>query len=177
VVMFAAPIARLTFWHYGLRDIDEYFPAVADSIAAGCLLACYYPEIQRKMAWATRPVPFIALAILALATPFLLFRVRLGILFGGVAPLIIALCIFAAIERRDWILNNRFTAIGGALSYSLYLWQQPFLNRNSAHWWTAFPVNIGLALLCAVASYGLVEKPFLRLSHKPKARVPALATF
>ena len=38
-VVLAAPIARLVFWDYGLRDIDEYFPAVADSIAAGCLLA------------------------------------------------------------------------------------------------------------------------------------------
>jgi len=72
----------------------------------------------------------------------------------------------------------------GTISDSLYLWQQPFLNRNDqVQWWTAFPQNLVLAFLFAAASYHLVEQPFLRLrdwqSGKkpvPEQAAPTLAT-
>ncbi len=51
----------------------------------------------------------------------------------------------------------------GALSYSLYLWQQPFINPTGGARVNAFPLNLGLALVCALASYYLVEQPMLRL--------------
>jgi peptidoglycan/LPS O-acetylase OafA/YrhL len=53
----------------------------------------------------------------------------------------------------------------GVLSYSLYLWQQPFLNRESNSSLCAFPLNIVLVSVMAVLSYLLVERPFLRLRH------------
>ena len=55
----------------------------------------------------------------------------------------------------------------GHLSYSLYLWQQPFLPAAPAWVGQTFPVNIGLLFLAALASFYLIEQPFLRL----KARV------
>ncbi len=36
----------------------------------------------------------------------------------------------------------------GALSYSLYIWQQLFLGVAGRHWWTVFPVNL-LGVLAA----------------------------
>jgi peptidoglycan/LPS O-acetylase OafA/YrhL len=66
-------------------------------------------------------------------------------------------------DRVGSILNSRPLASIGVLSYSLYLWQQPFLNRNSASWITAFPQNIILAVAAATASYTLLERPFLKL--------------
>ena len=51
-----------------------------------------------------------------------------------------------------------------------YLWQQPFLNRGSNTWWTAFPQNLVLALVCAMGSYYGVEKPFLELRERRKQR-------
>jgi peptidoglycan/LPS O-acetylase OafA/YrhL len=95
------------------------------------------------------------------------------IFLGGLPSVVIALFIFAAIERRDWLLNNRVTYALGVLSYSLYLWQQPFLNHASNRWWTAFPVNILLVLACAIGSYYVVERPFLRMSHAPRVREAA----
>jgi peptidoglycan/LPS O-acetylase OafA/YrhL len=50
----------------------------------------------------------------------------------------------------------------GRLSYSLYLWQQPFLNPHGEHWACAWPVNIGLALLFAVLSFAVIEQPAIR---------------
>jgi peptidoglycan/LPS O-acetylase OafA/YrhL len=47
----------------------------------------------------------------------------------------------------------------GAFSYSLYLWQQFFLNRNSAWAICRFPANILLAVCAAFLSYYFVELP------------------
>jgi peptidoglycan/LPS O-acetylase OafA/YrhL len=54
----------------------------------------------------------------------------------------------------------------GQMSYSLYLWQQPFLNRNSRAWFSAFPVNLCLAFAAALCSYYLIERPFLALRER-----------
>ena len=50
----------------------------------------------------------------------------------------------------------------GWISYSLYLWQQPFLNRGSAAAVAAFPLNIVLTVGLALSSYFLVERPTLQ---------------
>jgi peptidoglycan/LPS O-acetylase OafA/YrhL len=54
----------------------------------------------------------------------------------------------------------------GVLSYSLYLWQQLFLNGASSAWINAFPQNLILAFCAAVASHYLIEKPFLSLRDR-----------
>ena len=63
------------------------------------------------------------------------------------------------------LLNVSAIAWMGTISYSLYLWQQPFLLRqsDSAEWWQTFPVNLGCAVLAAGCSFYLVERPFLKL--------------
>jgi len=58
----------------------------------------------------------------------------------------------------------------GTLSYSLYVWQQLFLNRSSAAWMNAFPQNIVFAVGASMASYYLLEKPFLGLRHRLRAK-------
>jgi peptidoglycan/LPS O-acetylase OafA/YrhL len=47
----------------------------------------------------------------------------------------------------------------GILSYSVYLWQQLFLGPHT-RWW-----SIPATIVTAVASYALIEQPFLRLRH------------
>jgi peptidoglycan/LPS O-acetylase OafA/YrhL len=61
------------------------------------------------------------------------------------------------------LLNWAPLAWVGTLSYSLYLWQEPFLNHRAHTTFTAWPLNLGLAILCAIASYYLVERPFFTL--------------
>jgi peptidoglycan/LPS O-acetylase OafA/YrhL len=60
-------------------------------------------------------------------------------------------------------LNMRPVCYLGVISYSLYLWQQLFLNRGSAVFLTSFPANVIFAGFAAILSYRLVESPFLRL--------------
>jgi peptidoglycan/LPS O-acetylase OafA/YrhL len=71
------------------------------------------------------------------------------------------LCIFLAIERRDWVLNNPVASGIGALSYSLYLWQQPFTLGPGS-----IPVSLLMLSLFAFLSYVLIEKPMLDLGGR-----------
>jgi peptidoglycan/LPS O-acetylase OafA/YrhL len=72
-------------------------------------------------------------------------------------------------------LNTRLIEWIGLLSYSLYLWQQLFLNRNSTAWVHAFPVNIILVVACASASYYALEKPLMRLRKRLRPKAAAAA--
>jgi peptidoglycan/LPS O-acetylase OafA/YrhL len=65
--------------------------------------------------------------------------------------------------RIGRLLNTAPIVFVGWLSYSLYLWQQPFLNRSSHAALSAFPLNILCAFGLALLSYFLVERPALRL--------------
>ncbi len=65
----------------------------------------------------------------------------------------------------------------GRLSYSLYLWQELFFVKRSANLAPAiaslqsWPWNIAALLVCASASYYLLERPLMRLGHRLAAPV------
>jgi peptidoglycan/LPS O-acetylase OafA/YrhL len=66
------------------------------------------------------------------------------------------------------MMNHPVAITVGVLSYSLYLWQQPFLSYAQTYapaQWQRFPQNMGLVLLVATLSYFLVEKPILGLKR------------
>ena len=73
-------------------------------------------------------------------------------------------------SERGWvpkILNSRPMVLLGLWSYSVYLWQQPPLNRQvQDSWLTAFPANLLGCLALAGTSYYLVEQPALRLGQR-----------
>jgi peptidoglycan/LPS O-acetylase OafA/YrhL len=87
----------------------------------------------------------------------------------------------------DWAMQNPATTVGrflnapavafiGVLSYSLYLWQQLFLDRYSTSPLCAFPVNVLLAITMAMISYLCIEAPFLRLRAAIERRPAVVAT-
>jgi peptidoglycan/LPS O-acetylase OafA/YrhL len=65
------------------------------------------------------------------------------------------------------VLNFSVINYIGVLSYSIYLWQQPFFASQANYriypYWAEFPKNMILILIAALMSYYLIEKPFLRL--------------
>ena len=152
-----SPYTSLGYIHYS-------FPGTMDSIAAGCLLAIYEPRLRDWTHKLTDLGMVFLLSLSAFVLEFVLWGspysklTRSACALAGIVPLLIAICMFALIQREDWILNNRFVSTIGVLSYSLYLWQQPFTREGR-------PVIASLLLLsaCAIASYLLVEKPMLKL--------------
>jgi peptidoglycan/LPS O-acetylase OafA/YrhL len=166
-LLIAAPAARwvILFVRPDLAPLtDLWTPTRLDGIAAGCLLALVARTpagLQWLDALARRwPLAFAAVG-LAVAG-------RLsGKLSVGVSPSVIALglavLVWAAARRAPWWLELTPVVWVGALSYSLYLWQQPFLMPDGEHWWQTLPVNLGFAVATAAGCHYLIERPFLRL--------------
>jgi peptidoglycan/LPS O-acetylase OafA/YrhL len=177
-VVLVAPIIRVgeaTFFPQLMPLIGTSFETTADALAMGCLLALWHQSLEanRIYRWALRFWPAIPFLILASVLAGL--RYRPGLLVGdSLANLAVALLISRSVsissDRWGRLLNGPLLIFVGTLSYSLYLWQQPFLNRNLRSFPTSFPLNLALASACALLSYYLVEQPALRLRARLSRR-------
>jgi peptidoglycan/LPS O-acetylase OafA/YrhL len=82
----------------------------------------------------------------------------------------IALLVWMAVRSRNtWttrFLNQRIVAAIGVLSYSLYLWQQIFLHPGQTAFACVWPQNVIFAILAALLSYLVIERPFLLLKSR-----------
>lgn len=187
ICLLAEPIIRWCTFHFGGHrfDIDYVTFTRLDAIAAGCLMAiaARYPTPQSPLARLdARPVAsfFTALAVLFLSLFVLSHSGKYGILFGPlVNALAICVMIWTACRFPETsfgrVLNFAPLAWLGRISYSLYLWHPLFINPiNGQHWACRFPQNLVLALMAAVASYYLIEQPFLSLKKQPKQNQPIL---
>lgn len=166
------PAARMGMWFFfrgtAYRDL-AFFPAVADSLATGCLLAVAKDWLERQRWYLRLFRPEISAGLLACV---LLINRYFGYtivdVFGHTIlnvclAILIHRCVYYSRGAVGRALNWRPIAFIGVLSYSLYVWQQPFLNRGSTSWACAFPENLVLAVTAALCSYFLLEKPLLRL--------------
>ena len=163
-VVALAPVYRVACHFLKLHGrADETFPAVADILAIGCLLAIYAPRLPRiKRAWAllmVLPVALVPVYVAAVhfrTTPLLLL-VLWPLLHFSIAGLLLHV-----VQSPYWILNIKPVAWLGKISYSLYLWQQLFAYgpQHRAWYWLLVPVGL------ASVSYYLVEQPMLRLREK-----------
>ena len=145
------------------------FPAMCDYLAAGCALALLRPWLLTR-SWYLR---LTASRWLILTVPVVLLLNRVGgdplvILLGTpVTNVCLALLIESSTRHAGSLagrfLNWRPVVFLGTLSYSLYLWQEAFLDRGSVAWVNAFPQNLMLAFLAALASWFLIERSFVHL--------------
>lgn len=158
--------------------IGESFETVFDAIATGCLLAfargwlherTLYRSLLRSRALLLLPV---AVFVWNYYSGYISAWYTVGVTFVNLS---IAVCV-------DWAIDNPHTPFGrvlnlrpmvwiGAMSYSLYLWQQVFLDRRSDLFIHSFPVNIALLLGCAMLSFYLIEEPCLRLRQSLQRRL------
>ena len=171
-VIFCAPLARLGTWYLlssHRQGMGEEFQTIADALATGCLLAGAREWTWRRQGYKRFLLSrwFVLVPVLVWSInrqPFVIPRWLIGETLINIG---IALIIDRVIRVPDDLvgrfLNWRPVVWVGVLSYSLYLWQQLFLNRSSTSMVTSFPWNLALALGAATLSYYLVEKPFLRL--------------
>lgn len=151
------------------------FPTVCDSLAVGCALALLRLVLERK-SWYTALLRSsssfgfpIALATATVITEWLWYvkhGTPVNLVVGEtVMNVLIALWIHRVVTTPHdcvgQILNASSVRWVGRLSYSLYLWQEPFLNRHSSAFFASFPVNLVCMVVMAVISFYLVETPCL----------------
>jgi peptidoglycan/LPS O-acetylase OafA/YrhL len=184
----AQPILRWCFYRYGngLIDIDYATFTRLDTIACGCLLAILahrlgHPNGERPGRLASTValldrmprLGFLAGATLLLTSTFVLSHS--GKYMIAVRPFVdafaIGLLLWTASRTPTMgvarVLNWTPLAWCGRLSYSLYLWQQLFLDPTHADRWVCqFPQNILLPFGMAIASYYCIERPCLRLRDR-----------
>ena len=160
IVMLVCPLMRIALRHNGYAEYSHCAPAIADSLAAGCLLAFYQDRLREFVKrYLVSPSSFLLLSAVTVGIAGVLYKTNL-VLLWGLAPCLIALTTSAAIERKDPFLNNRLLVWTGLLSYSLYLWQQPFLVFDGPL--NYFSIRLVLTFALAYASYRFVEQPMLR---------------
>jgi peptidoglycan/LPS O-acetylase OafA/YrhL len=168
-----APLWRAGVWVFqpDWRDgIGETFPTVMDAIASGCLLAGYADWLATR-AWYRRflasPLPVLVLIAVLVCNAFdryPWFFLPFGMTLRNVG---IAVLVHWSMLQSHRVVAMAFDSAAVAwiarTSDSLYLWQQPFLDRHVHATLTTFPINFTGALLCAVLSFVCIEKPALRL--------------
>jgi peptidoglycan/LPS O-acetylase OafA/YrhL len=175
-MLLIAPLVRfgMNEFLHAAHGIGRVFPSVADALATGCVLAGSRSWLDRQVHWRVFwtsklfllvPGAVAAVCIGCFGHPRVMDYLGQTFLNLGIAA-----CIYRWVAFPDgWIgktLNSRALVYIGALSYSLYLWQQPFLNRTSDGILSGFPLNLFLAVLCAMTSYYLIEQPFLGLRRR-----------
>jgi peptidoglycan/LPS O-acetylase OafA/YrhL len=148
------------------------FHTTADKMLWGCLLAMYsgHPNFEQIMSKLRSPLAFAGSALFYIGlNPLLEEHWRAAYVFS----LGISLQAITAIFCIAWVLRNLDSSIArflnlkwiasiGVLSYSLYLWQQPFTKDPAKGLFQLFPVNIICTVIGALLSYHLVEKTALR---------------
>jgi peptidoglycan/LPS O-acetylase OafA/YrhL len=163
MVIAFAPIYRIGSFLLKLPETTQQnFPAVADTLAVGCLLAIFADRIPRiKLTAAVLMLVPIVLVPLYLGVT----RLHTLILFFAFWPIMnasIAGFLLHVVQSPWRILNLRPIVGLGRISYSLYLWQQLFADNPRVLPWYALLFAVGLAC----ASYYLVEQPMLRLRER-----------
>jgi len=163
-----APVFRIACHFLGLHGRgDEAFPAVADILAIGCLLAVFFKRVPTIStgwaAWMVAPVVLVPVYMGALK-----FHVTVILLFGlwPVMHVSIAGLLFHVVQRPYRVLNFGPVVWLGKMSYSLYLWQQLFAFGEQPRPWY-FPI---LGIGVAAASYYLLEQPMIRMRERSVER-------
>lgn len=178
------PIFTRVFINYHPLDwLDEQSVFIRiDAIAIGCLVALYRSEITARLESRWNDLAFYSVILLFLI-PWLdslaegtfleLIFVCFGVLTGIFANILIAAILLYSVygPKGNWykLLNSQLFNYIGILSYSLYLWQQFFIDKRE--WWvTHFPQNLFFIFLAAMFSYYVIETPFLRIKTKFTAK-------
>jgi peptidoglycan/LPS O-acetylase OafA/YrhL len=176
----AAVLALMPFWHYEWMRINSHTHVnlwrtdlrCSGLLTGGGLAMWRVHPVGRatfeRLRTRLGPTVFaLAVAIIGLSvlTATLPQRGLLGFARTPVVDVAIAAMLAAVTTNpgrmMDRFLNASAVRYVGRLSYSLYLWQQLFLEGPDGVWFVRLPLSIALAFAAAIASMVLLEKPVL----------------
>lgn len=162
-VMAFSPLLRAVLYYFKVPGGGMgLFPVVADTLAIGCLLAILDQWIPRIPGYTA-----LAMTLAVVFIPFYPARTVTRTVFVLVIlhPLFyvsIAGVILHVIRRPYRFLNCRPVVWLGQISYSLYLWQEPFCPNPRFR--PAYAILFSLIAACV--SYYAIEKPALNLRNR-----------
>ena len=174
------PIIRYAAWALHLEWLDIQFCSITQmsSIAMGCLLAFIVRgDVLGKVGEQLRRRPWLVvfLGVVLLLLSHEAHRSGKYSIFLSDPVNALACCMVMGgllyVQNRFVIglLNNKGTYFFGALSYSLYIWQQPFSGRLIVGEMTTMWRLICI-FVAALASYYFIEKPFLKMKERKKIK-------
>ena len=181
------PMARVATYYLvpSLRgDLGMMLHTAVDSIMIGCTAALIVAVYPRREWWTKfgHRLSACALIWLVIASPLVSTLVRgAPIAFGFTLDAIAAAGLIVTLHLGSESPLQKAFAIAplralGAISYSLYLWQQLFLSPARLHGPADAFVGVAIAIIVATGSYFFIEKPLLRLKPASATRTQPLAT-
>jgi peptidoglycan/LPS O-acetylase OafA/YrhL len=189
LVALAAP-SRAIEYHLGARNF-VWLTSNADALMIGSMCAVLFMthrnDFDRVLAWHPRAMRAVAVGLMFVpgALSHRLLFAKFTVMFGGtLEALCAAYLILSLVARRDGLafrlLNLRAVAFIGVLSYSLYIWQEPFFAPlgtygSAGDWILSFPLNLVLVTAASLLSFVIIEMPFavLRRRLRRKSRCDA----
>lgn len=177
-IIFAAPLIRAAMYFYfdaTPTALGRQFQAVADALACGCLLAGSYNRLGESstyVRWQQHPLyPLLPLTLLAASG----LTYKIGMPFYYIAGqsvanaacfLLLDYAVRCSQSPTGTLLNARVFSFIGAWSYSLYLWQELFLDYEPTGLRVPFPLNVVCSFAAALFSYYFIERVFFGLRHR-----------
>jgi peptidoglycan/LPS O-acetylase OafA/YrhL len=173
LILFVTPLLRTLAYLYEptvYRAMQCSLLFMGDAIVIGCLVALLSTELEnsRIVRRIINLRCFFVIPVLSVVMYTALKLLPAFYFAGGksIALLCIAATLWKAMHVRDstfQFLNSKPLVKIGVFSYSLYIWQQVFLNPTSTSFVNRLPLNLLLVCAAATSSYLWIEVPFLRL--------------
>ncbi|CAN1212157.1 hypothetical protein TUMEXPCC7403_18265 [Tumidithrix helvetica PCC 7403] len=180
----AIPLIRVITYFLlpGLRErIPVMFHTRVDILMFGSLLALLYdhPKFVSFCQQAFRYGFHVFAAIFLLAvSPFLSAKFQGAYLL----PIGYSLNGFLTTMSIFWLMGHPHSMVAkilnfkvfvhiGAISYSVYLWQQLFMTRQNTSFTGLFPWNLLCTLAIAELSYQLIERSTFKMRSKPTSNL------
>ena len=187
VALALLPLVRIaTYFLYppARPVISIMFHTASDPIIAGCLLALAPRVLGGESRLRLPSGRWVAVAVVfaLVISPWLrkwfagYYHATVGpLLETGAITLVVAWLVAHADSPPGRLMNARPMTWLGRLSYSLYVWNQPFLTTMNHTWSGLFPLNLLCNFVAAWFSQQLLEKPFLRWRERLRANRTAVA--
>jgi peptidoglycan/LPS O-acetylase OafA/YrhL len=154
-----------------------------DSIGFGVALAlaCQLASGRRFLRAISHPLGTAAslsaiLVCLVSRDPWFRETLRYTVIGCAIVVLLAGLLFGEALRPVQWLLNTGAMIWIGRLSYSIYVWHEgvaSFVPTTGYAAWQVVAIELSGTAAAAVASYYLVEQPFLRLRRYLRTPLPA----